>query len=57
MVVKKGLIQEYRKGNMYVYSNEIVRTKIGVINYTYIVNFLHLFRCNFIHLKGGLVKI
>lgn len=57
MVVKKGLIQEYRRGNMYVCNNELVRTKIGVINYTYIVIFLHLFRCNFIHLKGGLVKI
>ena len=57
MVVKKGLIQEYRKGNMYVCNNELVRIKIGTIYCTYVLNFLYLFRYIFLYLKGGLVKI
>lgn len=57
MVGEKSTNKSTERGNMYVYSNEIVKENIGVINYTYVCNFLHLFRCSFIHLNGGLVKI
>ena len=57
MVSQKGTNKSTEEGNMYVYNNEIVKEKIGIIYYTYVYVFLYLFGYNFLYLNGGLVKI
>ena len=57
MVSQKGTKKSTEECNMYVYNNEIVKEKIGIIYYTYVYVFLYLFGYNFLYLNGGLVKI